>query len=77
MGVDLATMISRQHALIAHEVSLIISAKMAAPPRSRMRIANGCKQVPYLHLMVENQQFIFAKGIPAECLISASTPCAP
>lgn len=70
-------MISRQHALIAHEVSLIISAKMAAPPRSRMRIANGCKQVTYLHLMVENHQFIFANGIPAECLILARTPCAP
>ncbi|SMR72025.1 Hint domain-containing protein [Aliiroseovarius halocynthiae] len=67
LGATRRTLVSRQHAILDSDQSRLVRAiRMTKKTGSRMRIANGVREVTYFHILFENHEVIFANGVASE-----------
>ncbi|MDV7269953.1 Hint domain-containing protein [Thioclava sp. A2] len=66
LGARRDLLVSQQHGLLLPDGHLMRAKHLAARPGSGVRIAKGCRQVSYIHLMFDAHQIIFAEGVAAE-----------
>ncbi|WP_425037913.1 Hint domain-containing protein [Primorskyibacter sp. S187A] len=71
LGGDAPLVVSPQHGLLLSvngEERLVRAVHLARMRGGLARVANGCREIEYYHILFEQHQIIFANGAPAESL---------
>ncbi len=66
LGAERDLLVSPQHGMLVDQGTQLVRAKHLAETTPGVRIANGKKQVTYVHLMFDTHQIIFAENAPSE-----------
>jgi len=66
MGAERDLLVSRQHALLLNRDQLVRAIHLVDINGLPVRVANGKKNVTYIHLMFDDHEVIFAENVPSE-----------
>ena len=72
-GAERDFLVSRQHALLIDADHLARAVHLTSTKGLPARIANGKKQVTYIHIMFDAHQIVFAENIPSESFYPGSS----
>lgn len=66
LGVARDLLVSPQHGMLMGSDNLVRAKHLARAQKSRTRVANGKREVTYIHLMFDVHQIVFAEDAPSE-----------
>ncbi len=61
-------LVSPQHGILVDAGHFVRAKHLAEAPKSKVRVANGKRQVTYIHLLFEQHQVVFSNGVASESL---------
>ncbi len=76
LGCDRELRVSRQHCMefrVGGRPVLIRAAHLARFGDGRFRVAEGCRKVRYVHLLLDRHEIVFANGAPSETLLPGAS----
>ncbi|MBB3995384.1 Ca2+-binding RTX toxin-like protein [Sulfitobacter undariae] len=66
MGAERDLLVSPQHGMLFRSTQHLARAKHLTTSEKQVRVANGKREVTYIHLMFDAHQIIFAENVPSE-----------